>query len=189
MKKSVLSAFLPVLALCLALFAAPALAEPFGTSMGDPMSRFPELSGKSGRTFFVTCVPAPQKDFSKYILTFEEKDGLSAVSGVKEFTESEGGVLPFFSRVCDTLIQEYGPPVKYLDPGWMSWLDAVRPDDKALKAQLHKFSQYGFGAIWLLKDREDGLDMVQVALAAKSETHCTAFVTYFYKNYQDSAAQ
>lgn len=185
MKKiSVLIAVLASLA-----FAFPALAEPFGTRMGAPITSFPELSGKSGRTFFVSGVPAPQADFSRYIVTFEEKDGLSAVSGLKEFPDGEGGVLPFFSRTCEKLIQEYGPPVKYLDPGWMTWLDAARPDDKAMKAQLHKYSHYGFGAIWLLKDREDGLDMVQVTLSAKSETHCAALVTYFFKNYQENAAQ
>lgn len=181
MKKiSVLLALLSCLA-----FALPALAEPFGVSMGDAMGRFPELAGKSGRTHHLAAVPAPQPGFQQHIVTFEEKDGLSSISGLAEFPADKGGVLAFFNQQNETLIQQYGPPVKYLEPGWINWLDAARPDDKALKAQLHQYRNYGFGAIWALEDRADGLDMVQVALVAKSETHCTAIVTYFFRNYQD----
>ena len=173
-----------ILALIFCLAALPASADPFGVKMGDGMDRFPELAGKAGRTFFVNEAPAPQAAFGSYIVTFE-KDGLSAISGVKEFPAGEGGVLSFFNRLNEQLIQEYGPPLRYLDTGWLSWLDSARPDDKAMKAQLHKYAHYGFGVMWLLKDRDDGLDMVQVTLMAKSESHCTALVTYYFKNYQE----
>ena len=171
------------LILCLAS-ALPALAEPFGAKMGDGMDRFPELAGKSGRTFFVQNAPAPQADFGSYIVTFE-KDGLSAISGVKEFPAGEGGVLGFFNAQNEKLIQEYGPPLRYLDAGWLTWIDSAHPDDKAMKAQLHKFRDYGFGVLWLFKDRDDGLDAVQVTLASKSETECTYILTYFFNNYKD----
>ena len=169
---------------CLAM-AVPALAEPFGARMGDSPDRFPEAAGKSGRTFFLSTAPEPQPDFQQYIVTFEGQDGLSAISGVKEFPDGEGGVLNFFNKVNGQLIQEYGPPLRYLDAGWLTWIDSAKPDDKAMKAQLHKFRDYGFGALWLLKDRDDGLDAVQVTVASKSEMACTFYVTYFFKNYKD----
>ena len=97
------------LILCLAS-ALPALAEPFGAKMGDGMDRFPELAGKSGRTFFVQNAPAPQADFGSYIVTFE-KDGLSAISGVKtscvlstrisvEYRHCGEISVPLFARCC-----------------------------------------------------------------------------------------
>jgi hypothetical protein len=174
-----------ILALIFCLAALPASAEPFGTKMGDSASRFPEIAGQSGRTFFVKEVPAPQQGFQQYIVTFEGKEGLSAISGLKEFSEKDGGVLNFFNAQNEKLIQEYGPPLRYLDAGWLTWIDSAHPDDKAMKAQLHKYAHYGFGVMWLLKDRDDGLDMVQVTLMAKSESHCTALVTYYFKNYQE----
>jgi hypothetical protein len=174
-----------ILALIFCLAALPASAEPFGTKMGDSASRFPEIAGQSGRTFFVKEVPAPQQGFQQYIVTFEGQEGLSAISGLKEFSEKDSGVLNFFNAQNEQLIQEYGPPLRYLDAGWLTWLDSAQPDDKALKAQLHKFRDYGFGVLWLFKDRDDGLDAVQVTLASKSETECTYILTYFFKNYKD----
>ncbi|MBQ4615314.1 MAG: hypothetical protein IJB29_01170 [Mailhella sp.] len=168
---------------CLAM-AVPALAEPFGVRMGDSPDRFPEAAGKSGKNFYLSTVPAPQPGFAQYIVTFEQ-DGLCAISGLKEFPAGEGGVLAFFNQQNEKLIQEYGPPLRYLDAGWLTWLDSAHPDDKAMKAQLHALRDYGFGVLWLLKDRDDGLDAVQVTIASKSETACTYIVTYFFKNYKE----
>lgn len=174
-----------LIALVFSLAAVPASAEPFGTKMGDSPSRFPEIAGQKGRTFFVKEVPAAQPGFQQYIVTFEEKSGLSAITALKEFPAGEGGVLKFFNEQNEKLIQEYGSPVQYLDASWLMWLDSVRPDDAALKAQIHKYAHLGFGAIWTLRDFEGNLDTVQVTVVPGSETSCTVMVTYFFNNYQD----
>ena len=174
-----------ILALIFCLAALPASAEPFGTKMGDSASRFPEIAGQSGRTFFVKEVPAPQPGFDQYIVNFEEKGGLSAITALKEFPEGADGVLKFFNEQNEKLIREYCPPVKYLDTSWLLWLDSTRPDDAAFKAQLHKYAHLGFGAIWTLKEFEGDIDVVQVAIAPKSEKSCTLMVTYFFNNYTE----
>lgn len=103
---------LSALLLSACLVATPAIAGPFGFTMGEPISKYKVAEALELGRYKIQAVPVPRQDMDFVVVTATPAHGICKVTAIsKDFPHDAYGtdILGEFDELKSALNQKYGP--------------------------------------------------------------------------------